>query len=64
MFENYGDVLTVKQLCQILQISRNTAYNLIVSGVLAYRRIGGHYRILKSSVIQYLSNPLTVVSTF
>ena len=54
MFENYPDVVTVKELCQMLQIGRNTAYDLLNSRRLASVRIGRKHLIPKTYIIAYL----------
>ena len=59
MLEQYPDILSIKEFCRILQISRKTAYRLLQenSGI-RYRRIGRSYRISKESLIRYM-NPCT-----
>lgn len=54
MLENYPDVLEVKDICSILRIGRKTAYQLLQSGSIPYRRIGRNYKIRKDAVIHYL----------
>lgn len=55
MFETYPDVLDVKDLCGILRIGRKTAYHLLKSGVIPYRRIGRNYKIRKDTIIEYMN---------
>jgi len=54
MLENYPDVIEIKDLCLILHIGRKTAYHLLQSGAIPFRRIGRNYKIRKDAVIQYL----------
>lgn len=54
MLEAYSDILDVKDLCAILRIGRKTAYQLLRSGVISYRKIGRNYKIPKEMVIKYL----------
>lgn len=54
MLENYPDVLEIKDICSILRIGRKTAYQLLNSGAIPYRRIGRNYKIRKDAVIHYL----------
>ena len=54
MLEEYGDVLTVSELQEALQIGRNAAYTLLQSGEIGSFRIGKKYRIPKVAVIEYL----------
>ena len=54
MFESYPDVVTVKELCHMLQIGQNTAYNLLNSGCILSIRIGRKRLIPKAYVIEYI----------
>jgi excisionase family DNA binding protein len=48
-FEDLDDLLTVREACTYLRISRNVVYSLVASGELDSRRFGRSIRILKSS---------------
>jgi len=54
MFKGYPDVVTVKQLCKMLNIGKNSAYELIHSGKLKCVKIGKVYKIPKKYIIEYL----------
>lgn len=54
MFHEYKDVVSVDELCRMLKISKNTAYNLIHDGQIKAVRIGRQYRIPKKNIIKYL----------
>ena len=55
MLEEYGDVLTVADLQEILSIGRNSAYELIRTGTIqAFRVNKKKWRISKESVLAYL----------
>lgn len=55
MLDEYGDVLTIADLQDILSIGRNTAYSIIQSGVIPAVRVGRKkWRISKQAVIRYL----------
>ena len=54
MFNNYKDVVTVKELCEMLDIGKNTAYTLLRSNVIKSIHIGRQLRIPKSSVVEFL----------
>ena len=56
MLENYGDILSVSDICNILNISTTTAYRYLNSGLLPNKRIGRRFYILKKSIIKYLSD--------
>ena len=53
MFDTYPDVVTVKELCQMLQIGKNTAYHLLNSQIVSIR-IGRKRLIPKAYVIEYV----------
>lgn len=48
--------LRVEDLMPILNIGRNTAYDLVRSGQIKSIRIGRNIRIPKSEVIRFLNN--------
>jgi len=50
----YPDLLTVKEVCEILRIGRRTVYKYINDSVLRSRNIAGKYRIPKISVINFI----------
>ena len=54
MFKEYDDVITVKELCEMLKIGKNTAYDLIHSGQIESIYVKRQIRITKSSVIAFL----------
>lgn len=56
MLHAYPDVLTVRQLAQILGIGQNAAYQLVSSGSIGYKRIGKNIRIPKVCVVDYLNS--------
>lgn len=56
MFENYPDILTVKQLQEALSIGRSKAYLILHSGELKYITIGRQIRIPKKYLLDYLAN--------
>ena len=56
MLEEYPDVLEVKDLQRILHIGRQTAYSLLSTGQIPFRRIGRIYKIQKAEVINFLSD--------
>ena len=56
MLKNYKEILTVKDLCEILGIGKNTAYNLLKSGEIKSVKIGKIYKIPKDYLINYLKS--------
>ena len=55
MLNKYPDVLNVKQLCEVLDIGKNTAYKLLKNREIKALRIGTVYKIPKREVIKYLT---------
>lgn len=54
MLETYQDVLDIKDMCKVLRIGRKTAYKLLQTGQIPYRKIGRNYKIRKDALITYL----------
>ena len=54
MFNKYPDVVTVKDLCEMLNIGRNNAYRLLRNGNIKYVKVGKVYKIPKKFIIDFL----------
>ena len=54
MFSDYNDILSVGDICEILFIGRNRAYELLNSGSLRGFRVGRTWRIPKNSLETYI----------
>jgi excisionase family DNA binding protein len=54
MFEEYNDLLTVEELCEMLSIGKNSAYKLLASGDLKCFRYNRVWKIPKQGVIEYI----------
>ncbi len=54
MLEQYGDVLSIEELCDILRIGRNRAYELLTNGTIASFRLGRNWKIPKMALENYL----------
>ena len=54
MLDLYDELLTIDELCEVLQIGRNTAYQLLNSGFVPAFRIGPRWKIPKNSVQEVL----------
>lgn len=54
MFNKYPDILSVQQVCEILQTSKKTVYRLIKCKKIRAKMVARHYRILKQSLINYM----------
>lgn len=55
MLENYGELITLDQLQEILSISRNTAYELLRTKKIKAIKIGKIWRIPKKSIEDYIT---------
>ncbi len=56
MFETYKDVVTVKDIQNMLGVCKTTAYKLVTSGEIQSLRVGKKFLIPKMAVIAYLTN--------
>ncbi|GHV13299.1 hypothetical protein FACS1894219_07920 [Clostridia bacterium] len=56
MLDNYRDVLTVKELAEVLRIGKNAAYDLVRTRAVASVRIGRKYLVPKRKVIEFLGD--------
>ena len=54
LLEEYKDVINIKDLCEILNIGKNTAYKLLKNNDIPNRRLGKKYIIPKFGLIEYL----------
>ena len=52
--EEYGDVLSPKDVHDILGIGYNNTYALLASNAIKNFRIGRHRRILKKALLDYI----------
>lgn len=56
MFEEYDDVLTIEDLCEMLKIGKNSAYKLLLSGEIKSFKNGRVWRISKQAVQEFIIN--------
>lgn len=56
MLENYKDVLTVKELCELLPLGRSKVYELLKNGTIKSIRVGTRIIIPKQNVLKFLSS--------
>ena len=54
MFSDFPDVLNVIELCELLNIGRNTCLSLLQSGKIEAVKIGHQWRISKAAVKRFL----------
>lgn len=54
MQENYVELITIDELCELLMIGRSTAYRLLRNNDIKAFKIGKVWKISKASVEQYI----------
>ncbi len=54
MFNEYSDIVTVEELCEMLRIGRNKAYDLLRSGEIRAFRCVRTWLISKEAVIEFV----------
>lgn len=54
-----ADVLTAKEVCQLLRISRPTLGKLITKGEISAFKIGNHWRIMRTELERYVREKST-----
>lgn len=59
MFEQYPDLLSVKQVQEILQLGRDVVYGLLNDGEIPSFRAGKCIRVRKQDLIDYCSLKIT-----
>lgn len=57
MLDEYADILTVDDLCSILDICSTTVYKYLNDGTIPSRRIGKKFYVSKRVLIDYINNP-------
>lgn len=50
----FADIITIDELCNYLEISRNTAYKFLKKKKIKHAKVGREYKISKSSLAEYL----------
>ena len=56
MFEEFNDVVTVNEMCMMLRIGRNAAYELLQTGEIKNIRVGKKYIIPKQSIVNFVNS--------
>lgn len=54
MFNDYNDILTVDELCEVLLIGKNAAYILLAEGSIKAYQQGRVWKIPKQGIIDYV----------
>ncbi len=55
MFETYPDILKLEDICEILNISPNTAYLLLRSHEISGFKCGKNWLVTKSALMEYVT---------
>lgn len=56
MLSSAKDILTLKELQELLHIGKNTALRLVQSGEIEAFRVGKQWRITQNSIKKYTNN--------
>ncbi len=56
LLKDYKDVLTIKDLKEILGIGKNKAYELVNNHTIPSFKVGTKYKITKANLLNYLQN--------
>ena len=56
MFTMYPDIVSVEQMCEMLNICKTQAYIMLREGLIKSKRIGRIYKIPKIYIVQYLDS--------
>jgi len=54
LFQNYPEIVTHSDLCDMLSISKSSAYRLLKSGQIKHIKMGRKYLIPKCSIAHYI----------
>ena len=54
MLNNTKEILTLKELQELLHIGKNTALRLVQSGEIDAFRVGNQWRVLRDDVVKYI----------
>ena len=54
MFNEYGDMITIDELCEMLMIGRNRAYKLLRCGEIKGFKCGSTWKVSKLAVEDYV----------
>lgn len=54
MLNNTKDILTLKEIQQLLHIGKNTALRLVQSGDIEAFKVGNQWRVTKDSIVTYI----------
>ena len=58
MLEEYPDILTVEEACEVLRVGYNAMYELLNSGKVKAYRNGRVWRIPKASLVDFIRSSI------
>jgi excisionase family DNA binding protein len=58
LFTNYPDIISIKELMQMLGIGKNLAYELIKTKQIKHKKVGREIKIQKRAVITFINGGL------
>lgn len=61
MLNHYNDILTIKELCEILMIGRNRAYELLKTDQIHGFQLGRTWKIPRIAVEEYLKTQAKIM---
>lgn len=56
MFEQYPEIMTVREACQALRVGYNVMYNLLSSGAIKAMKCGRTWKIPRKSLYIFITN--------
>lgn len=63
MFEEFGPLMTIREVCDELMVGRNTIYRLIQSGEIIAFHSGNGWRIPTDELVKYIRKVSGLPST-
>ena len=64
MFDHYNDLVSVEDLCEMLSIGKNSAYQLLSSGEIKCFRHRRVWKIPRDAVTEYILRKSSLKSNF
>lgn len=61
MFEQYNDLVSVEDLCEMLSMGKNSAYKLLSSGEIKCFRHNRVWKIPRIAVTEYIMNKSSLI---
>ena len=58
--ENYGDIMTVPEICEVLHVGQIKVYELLRNKNIRSVRVGKKYIIPKKAVAEFIENIMTI----